>query len=96
MISRLSTITQKEKNICWNLFSSVIVNDIYWLGQKLQWFFIKNWDSYSGQEQQALKKWYREYYSQNKETERHRYRSYYALNSKAERERVKKYKNTIF
>ena len=53
---------------------------------------IKNWDSYSVQEQQALKKWYRDYYSQNKETERQRYRSYYALNSEAERERVKKYK----
>jgi len=56
---------------------------------------INNWDSYSVQEQQALRKWYRDYYSQNKETERLRYRSYYALNSEAERERVKKYKKTI-
>ena len=53
---------------------------------------IKNWDSNSVQEQEVLKKWYRDYYSQTKETERQRYRSYYALNSEAERERVKKYK----
>jgi hypothetical protein len=53
---------------------------------------IKNWDSYSAQEQEALKKWYRNCYTQNKEIERQRYRSYDALNSESERERVKKYK----
>ena len=38
---------------------------------------IKNWDSYSAQEQEQLKKWYR---------------NYYASNADKEKERVKKYK----
>ena len=53
---------------------------------------IKNWDSYSAQEQEQLKKWYRDYYSKNKEIERQRYRNYYASNADKEKERVKKYK----
>jgi hypothetical protein len=52
---------------------------------------IKNWDAYSSQEQDQLRKWYRAYYSHNKEAERKRYRDYYAANSEAEKERVKKY-----
>ncbi|OAJ43890.1 hypothetical protein BDEG_27203 [Batrachochytrium dendrobatidis JEL423] len=51
---------------------------------------IKNWDAYSSQEQDQLRKWYREYYSHNKEVERKRYKDYYASNAKAERERLKK------
>ena len=54
--------------------------------------YIKNWDSYSVQEQDELKNWYRDYYSRNKDIERQRYRNNYALNSELERERVKKYK----
>ena len=53
---------------------------------------IKNWDVYSAQEQEQLKKWYRDYYSENKEFERQRYRNYYFKNADKERERVKKYK----
>jgi hypothetical protein len=53
---------------------------------------VKNWDSYSTEQQEQLKKWYRDYYSQNKESERQRYRTYYALNSVTERERLNKYK----
>ncbi|OAJ44410.1 hypothetical protein BDEG_27638 [Batrachochytrium dendrobatidis JEL423] len=52
----------------------------------------KNWDSYSTEQQEQLKKWYRDYYSQNKESERQRYRTYYALHSVTERERLNKYK----
>ncbi|EGF78145.1 hypothetical protein BATDEDRAFT_26887 [Batrachochytrium dendrobatidis JAM81] len=53
---------------------------------------VKNWDSYSTEQQEQLKKWYRDYYSQNKESERQRYRTYYALHSVTERERLNKYK----
>ena len=53
---------------------------------------IKNWDVYSAQEQEQLKKWYRDYYSENKEFERQWYRTYYFTNADKERERVKKYK----
>ena len=52
---------------------------------------IKNWDGYSAQEQEQLKKWYRDYYSENKEFERQWYRTYYFTNADKERERVKKY-----
>ncbi|KAJ8322457.1 hypothetical protein O5D80_000012 [Batrachochytrium dendrobatidis] len=58
-------------------------------------YFLENWDVYSSQEQDQLRKWYREYYSHNKEVERKRYRDYYASNAKAERERLKKYKKSI-
>ncbi len=53
---------------------------------------VRNWDAYSSQVQDQLRKWYREYYSHNKEAEQKRYRDYYASNPEAERERVKKYK----
>jgi hypothetical protein len=53
---------------------------------------VKNWGSYSTEQQEELKKWYRDYYSQNKESERRRYRTYYALNSVVEKERLNKYK----
>ena len=49
---------------------------------------IKDWDSYSIDDQDQLRKWYRDYYARNKEAERKRYRDYYAANA----ERVKKYK----
>ncbi|EGF79154.1 hypothetical protein BATDEDRAFT_89840 [Batrachochytrium dendrobatidis JAM81] len=51
---------------------------------------IKNWDAYSSQEQDQLRKWYREYYSHNKEVERKRYKDYYASNAEAEKEILKK------
>jgi hypothetical protein len=54
---------------------------------------IKNWYVYSAQEQEQLKKWYRNYYSENKETERQRYRNYYAVNTDKEKERVKSIRN---
>ena len=57
--------------------------------------YIKNWDVYSSQEQDQLRKWYREYYSHNKEAERKRYRDYYASNAEAEKEILKKYKKSI-
>jgi len=53
---------------------------------------VKNWESYSTEQQEELKKWYRDYYSQNKVSERQRYRTYYALNSVTEKERLNKYK----
>jgi hypothetical protein len=53
---------------------------------------IKNWESYSTEQKEELKKWYRDYYSHNKESERQRYRTYYALNSVTEKERLNKYK----
>ena len=55
---------------------------------------IKNWDSYSVDEQEQLRKWYRDYYAKNKQAERKRYRDYYAANTEAEKERAKKYKKT--
>jgi hypothetical protein len=57
--------------------------------------YIKNWEACSSQEQDQLRKWYRDYYSHNKEAERKRYRDYYASNPEAERERLKKYKSPI-
>jgi hypothetical protein len=43
--------------------------------------YIRNWDAYSSQEQDQLRKWYRGYYSQNKEAEQKRYRDYYSSKS---------------
>ena len=56
--------------------------------------YIRNWDACSSQEQDQLRKWYREYYSHNKEAERKRYRDYYASNAEAERERLKRYRKS--
>ena len=46
---------------------------------------IKKWESYSAEEQEPLRKWYREYYHRNQEKEQDRYKLYYSLNKSKRR-----------